>query len=81
MLWIRTQQRDELIKVDRIQLDGNMVWAIHPTNGTQLAILAVYKNSDEALEVLDRIHVHINDYEWSAAHGVYHSRVFEMPEK
>lgn len=56
-LWIRSQDKETLIKIDRLDVDGNKIKAnfkLH-FSGCDYVILGTYESNDRALEVLDEI--------------------------
>ena len=56
-LWIRTQDKETLIKIDRLDVDGNKIKANFKLyfSGCDYVILGTYESNDRALEVLDEI--------------------------
>ena len=56
-LWIRSQDKETLIKIDRLDVDGNKIQANFKSHfsGCDYVILGTYESNDRALEVLDEI--------------------------
>ena len=80
MLWIRTQNAHNLISCHDINVAGKDVTGKYFAADNYFALLGTYESKKRALAILDCIQEHINNYEWSTTHGVYHSRVYNMPE-
>ncbi len=92
-LWIRSQDRESLIKADNLGLFGNRIVFIpnRPTGGRMT--IGTYKTEQRALEVLDEIQKHITinatitgnyeeqDTKIKSLMLGYQIRIFEMPEK
>ena len=58
-LWVRSQDKDILIKVDNLELDDerNDIYTHNCINNMQMTYtLGRYKTKERALEVLDEIH-------------------------
>ena len=53
-LWIRSQDREKLVKVDDIAINGRVIEGYFDKN-TEYEDLGVYKSKERALEVLDEI--------------------------
>lgn len=62
MLWVRSQDKSELVKVFEIYVDNNLIKANFKShyNGCQYIDLGEYKTKERALEVLDEIQKKIN---------------------
>lgn len=80
-LWIRTQDKECLMKVDRIDIsDNNTIMA----NGFEIW-LGAYKSKERALEVLDEIQNHIQKQgktELDNEVGLkYYGNIYEMPKE
>ena len=57
-MWIRSQDKTRLLKVNYVRVNGNCVEAIH---GDMLCtLIAEYSTEEKALKVLDMIQEHIN---------------------
>ena len=84
-LWIRSQNKECLIKIDRLDIDyTNGSYKIE-ADGYQ-TLLAKYKTKGRALEVLDEIQKHIayNEIEilsGNACNISYDEYVYEMPKE
>lgn len=70
-LWIRTQNKGALIKVEML---GHTDGIIHSYLGINKTILGEYKSSEKAVEVLNKIQKAISTY--NTENGNY---VYEMP--
>lgn len=53
-LWIRSQNRESLVKVNDISIEMNMIYGYFDKN-TEYELLGQYKTKERALEVLDII--------------------------
>ena len=53
-LWIRSQDKEVLVKVDDIAVEMNMIYGYFDKN-TEYELLGSYKSKERALEVLDEI--------------------------
>ena len=84
-LWIRSQDKKKLIKVDEVKIEtvvkGNIFIYSHATD------LGTYKTKERALEVLDEIQEYINNKcQQYISKGDYYTskyeyRVYQMPEE
>ena len=56
-LWIRSQDKETLIKINRLDVDRNKIQANFKSHfsGCDYVILGTYESNDRALEVLDEI--------------------------
>ena len=56
-LWIRSQDRENLLKVDRLDVNDNKIQANFKAyySGCDYLIIGIYESNDRALEVLDEI--------------------------
>lgn len=87
-LWIRSQDRDILMKVDNLLIDDekNHIYTHNYVNNMKMSYtLGRYKTKERALEVLDEIQKTIETHilgqvttEWDAW---YKSTVYEMPKE
>ncbi len=53
-LWIRSQDKEKLLKVNDIAIEMNMIYGYFDKN-TEYELLGTYKSKERALEVLDEI--------------------------
>lgn len=53
-LWIRSQDKEKLLKVNDIAIEMNMIYGYFDKN-TEYELLGQYKSKERALEVLDEI--------------------------
>jgi gamma-glutamylcyclotransferase (GGCT)/AIG2-like uncharacterized protein YtfP len=87
-LWIRSQNKGALIKVEML---GKTDETIHSYNGINKTVLGTYKSDERALEVLDEIQKYINnncefiEQKTHTKMGTYTNKidtyVYEMPEE
>ena len=64
-MWIRSQDKTELINTNRIQVDRNIVFTFSNINEESGWIqLGEYETREKAIEVLDKIQAFIIDYEF-----------------
>jgi hypothetical protein len=84
-LWIRTQNKGALIKVEMV---GNTDGIIHSYSGIIKTVLGEYKSNERALEVLDEIHqrlINLGTIEIAPDSYIVlpkdTSNVYEMPEE
>ena len=84
-LWVRSQDRECLLKINRVDIDTNGRTII--ANGFE-TIIGIYKSKERALEILDEIHQRLidlqtlnytNDYRFSKGRDL--DCVFIMPEE
>ena len=88
-MWIRSQDREFLMKVDNINLgidvDNNEPSRLFIFVGgvTTSFTLGTYKSKERALEVLDEIEEYINIYEFKKSRKTltYDDVVYQMPEE
>lgn len=73
-LWIRSQDKEKLLKCDDIALVKRNWYEIvgYFDKGTEYEVLGVYENYEKALSVLNEIQNHINNN---------YADVFEIPEE
>lgn len=87
-LWIRSQDKEKLLKVNDIAIEMNMVYGYFDKN-TEYEHLGSYASRERALKVLDEIQnvlnpkaimqqVKIDEYELKLIPEIY---VYEMPEE
>ena len=83
-LWIRSQDKEKLLKVNDIAIEMNMIYGYYDKN-TEYELLGQYKSKERALEVLDEIQRKIESYksEYNDS-GITFKEVstvvYEMPE-
>lgn len=79
-LWIRSQDRESLIKADNLGLFGNRIVFIpnRPTGGRMT--IGRYKTEERALEVLDEIQDFIERKD-IRGNRYYQNEVFNMPKE
>lgn len=53
-LWIRSQDKEKLLKVNDIAIEMNMIYGYFDKN-TEYECLATYKSKERALEILDEL--------------------------
>lgn len=83
-LWIRSQDKMNLVKIRQISLNyqnnkqiiANYIPDFYPNSGEYYEFLGVYKTKERALEVLNEIETEIQNYVGTTAQIVY-----EMPEE
>ena len=69
-LWIRSQDKMNLVKIRQISLDyqnnkqiiANYIPDFYPNSGEYYELLGVYKSKERAIEVLDEIQNFMRDY-------------------
>ena len=81
-MWIRSQNKFDLVKTDYVFVDENEVRAI---KGDKRVLLGEYKSEERALDVLNLIQSNIFqgtklDYITSGGVRHYRDKVFEMPQ-
>ena len=77
-MWIRTQNKEDLIKCQKISIIGpgkDVYLLIELTNDNYIE-LGIYKSRERALEVLDELHDEISNYVGTMAQIVY-----QMPKE
>ena len=74
-LWIRSQDKIVLMKVDTLALDEKATILGFGNDGNINGKLAKYKTEERALEVLDEIQAYIN------SDVMFNLNVFEMPKE
>lgn len=79
-MWVRNQKKKELVKVSRFEVDREFVLAVSMECNDQLVNLGEYDSEADALKVLDKIQMFIEDKQFSKIKGEFHSQVFQMPE-
>ena len=92
-LWIRSQDREDLVKVNTLWIMGNQIWMEVPfyENHKKIGLsitghnhrLAEYKTKERALEVLDEINRHIEEL-YNFKYGLeydFSSFTYEMPKE
>ena len=95
-LWIRSQDREDLVKVNALWLMDNQIWMEVPfyENHKKIGLtvsghnhkLAEYKTKERALEVLDEIQEYINNEckkyvsNGDSYTASYKYSVYEMPK-
>ena len=52
-LWVRSQDKEILLKVNELEIKTNMIIAF---DGNKYQCLGTYKSKERALEILDEIH-------------------------
>lgn len=63
-LWIRSQDREKLLKVNDIATEMNMIYGYFDKN-TEYELLGQYKSKERALEVLDKIQNFMINYAYA----------------
>lgn len=69
-LWIRSQDKKNLVKIRQISLNyqnnkqiiANYIPDLYPNSGEYYELLGVYKSKERAIEVLDEIQNFMRDY-------------------
>ena len=92
-LWIRSQDKEVLVKVNDIAVEMNMIYGYYDKN-TEYELLGSYQSKERALEVLDEIEnfiyteVNIVNSSYEAADIEVKSqilcnmaKIFEMPKE
>lgn len=83
-LWIRSQNKDSLIKVEMV---GNTDGIIHSYLGVNKTVLGEYKSNKRALEILNEIQeAQLGNYHYRCPSNITVSRkedtiVYEMPKE
>lgn len=86
-LWIRTQNRRQLLKVSAIEyiyFQGTHCLNAHNTNESDNYDIGIYKSEGRALEVLDEIQEYLMGKglgECTTMNSVYPIILFKMPEE
>lgn len=86
-MWIRSQDKKELINTTRIQVDGKAVYAFEgiAVMDTTYITMGTYSTKERALEVLDMIQnqIVVGTSSDRIVHGekIAKETVFQMPEK
>ena len=95
-LWIRSQDKENLIKVDEVYIEEILETTVFITNKYNIGewlieckdtILGVYKTKERALEELDEIQRLITDLQYmsyaidSSSFFSYRPNVYEMPKE
>ena len=84
-LWVRSQDKRILQKVDNIFINANYDnKRICTYDGAESVELGTYKSKERALEILDEIHEHIEKHgkTYLQENGLkYYGNVYEMPEE
>lgn len=79
-MWIRSQDNQQIIQVNNIYRMGSTIYS--DVAEGKYKTLGTYKSSERAVAVLDMIHQHINNYQYSIITGEHYvSKIFVMPEK
>lgn len=87
-LWIRSQDKMNLVKIRQISLDyqnnkqiiANYIPDLYPNSGEYYELLGVYKSKERALEVLDEIQNKINAIA-NITDENFINIVYQMPQK
>jgi hypothetical protein len=78
-MWIRTQDKEKLLKVDFFELDETRIYCnIADNGGYNYVFLGQYSTKEKALKVLDIIQEHINNMYIGLAD--YMGKPFQMPQ-
>lgn len=94
-LWIRSQDKKNLVKIRQISLNyrnnkqiiANYIPDFYPNSGEYYEFLGVYKSKERALEVLDEIQeAKLGNFHYRCPSNVKVSSkedtiIYEMPEK
>lgn len=86
-MWIRSQNKTELINTNRIQVDGNSLYVFEgiAVEDTDYIRIGSYDNANRALEVLDMIQnqIVVGTSSDVIIHGkrIMQENVFKMPAK
>ena len=91
-LWVRSQDREDLIKVDRLAVNDNRIEANFKLfySGCDYLVLGIYETNERALEVLDEIQEYLEKMgkdeiltdKLGIMSGIKHyGIVYEMPEE
>ena len=75
-MWIRSQDRTNLVDVNQVAIEGTKIICNKWTLGT-------YETKERVVEVLDKIERHINNYGYQNITGSHEgvAKVYTMPEK
>lgn len=77
-MWIRTQDKEKLLKVDFFELDETRIYYnIACNGGYNYVFLGQYSTKEKALKVLDKIQTHIELLEYKASGR---EAIFQMPQ-
>ena len=82
-MWIRTQNKEDLIKCQKISIIGpgkDVYLLVELTNDNYIE-LGIYKSRERALEVLDEIQTWIERYEANKNNLFSGHVVYKMPEE
>lgn len=79
-LWIRTQDKKTLMKVNRIEVEENYIVCYEDDNDDLVIYMGEYNSEKRALEVLDEIQK-ILMFEWDYKDKFSMCRVYIMPEE
>ena len=81
-MWVRSQNKEKLLKVDFFELDGTRIYCnISDMGGYSYVFLGQYSTKEKALKVLDYIQVHLLDLENSKNRTLpLNYYVFQMPQ-
>lgn len=78
-MWVRTQDKEKLLKVDFFELDETRIYCnIADNGGYNYVFLGQYSTKEKALKVLDMIQEHINNMYIGLAD--YMGKPFQMPQ-
>ena len=79
-MWIRNQDGKQLVNITNIYEVEGCIYTDDSKDG--YSELGKYESSERAVEVLDMIHQHINNYQYSIITGEHYvSKIFVMPIK
>lgn len=84
-MWIRTQNKEDLIKCQKISIIGpgkDVYLLVELTNDNYIE-LGIYKSRERALEVLDEIQERTIKFEFGKAYKcfMFNEVVYQMPEE
>lgn len=83
-LWIRSQDKEKLVKVNDIAIEMNMIYGYFDKN-TEYEHLGSYATKERALEVLDEIQYLLNNnfcYSKELDQYItYNNAIYEMPKE
>lgn len=81
-MWVRTQNKEKLLKVDFFELDETRIYCnIADNGGYNYVFLGQYSSEQKALKVLDWIQIHLLDLENSKNRTLpLNYYVFQMPQ-
>lgn len=77
-MWIRNQGRELIIEVDHVFVSTNTICTADNIGDITIGI---YKSNERAVEVIDKIHAHINNSAYDEARGNPFAKVFQMPKE